>query len=149
MLDERFWSKVNKTDTCWLWTGAKAEYGKFWHEGRVVSAHRLVYEAMRGPIPDGILVCHHCDNPVCVNPDHLFLGTASANIDDMLQKGRQGYTGRRGVKNPKGKLHPYQIREIRIKFSQGQSSSRLAKQYGVNKSTINRIINGDLWSHVR
>lgn len=149
VLDERFWSKVNKTESCWLWTGAKAEYGKFWLDGKTVSAHRLVYESIHGAVPDGMMVCHHCDNPLCVNPNHLFLGTASDNIEDMIQKGRQGYTGQRGVKNPKVKLHPYQVREIRIKARQGQSSSRLAKQYGVNKSTINRIINGDLWSHVR
>ena len=143
---ERFWNKVNKTDSCWWWTGAKSEYGKFWHHGKCVSAHRFSYELMRGPVPDGAMVLHHCDNPLCVNPDHLFLGTALANIEDMIQKDRQGYTGQRGQKNPKARLHPYQVRDIRAKFAQGYSRTRLAAQYQVNWTTIDRILKREIWS---
>lgn len=93
-MEERFWSKVEKTDTCWIWTAAKINgYGVFWHSGKNMKAHRLSYEAAFSPIPIGLYVLHHCDVPSCVNPAHLFLGTQRDNIQDMDSKGR----GRRGI----------------------------------------------------
>jgi hypothetical protein len=86
----RFWKYVNKTDGCWLWTGAigGSGYGLLGVENRNVPAHRLSWQIHNGPIPDGLLVCHTCDNPPCVNPAHLWLGTNLDNARDKMAKGR-------------------------------------------------------------
>ena len=78
-------------DACWVWEGVRDKdgYGRVWIDGHYYRAHRVVWEDEYGPIPDGILVCHLCDNPPCVRPDHLFLGTQKDNIADMLEKGRR------------------------------------------------------------
>lgn len=87
---DRFMGKVDASGDCWVWTGSVAPngYGRFFLDGKVVYAHRAAYELTHGTIPDGLYVCHHCDNPRCVQPDHLFLGTPSDNALDKVQKGR-------------------------------------------------------------
>lgn len=89
---DKFWSKVNKTETCWLWAGpfAGKGYGQLNADGKRWRASRLAYTLECGPIPDGMFVCHHCDTPACVRPDHLFLGTNSDNARDAAAKGRNG-----------------------------------------------------------
>lgn len=90
-IEERFFQKVNKTDSCWLWTGARAQgYGKFSVNGKIWQATRWSYEFHKSPIPDGLLICHTCDFPACVNPEHLWPGTHSENALDMVNKDRQG-----------------------------------------------------------
>lgn len=96
---ERFWRKVDKPNGengCWLWTGSFTTpgYGQFRADGKNLSTHRYAYEISRGPIPKGLLVCHHCDNPKCVRPDHLFLGTHKDNHDDSVAKGRRNHLGK-------------------------------------------------------
>jgi len=95
--EERFWTKVQKTDSCWLWLGSRTSakgYGQFIANGRRYLASRYSWELHNGqPIPDGLIVCHHCDNPQCVNPAHLFTGTYQDNMDDRGAKGRT-YNGR-------------------------------------------------------
>lgn len=89
---DRFWEKVQKTDSCWLWTGGSVPrgYGRFlWPDGRKGYAHRFSYELANGPVPDGLWVLHCCDNPPCVRPDHLWLGTHADNMHDMAAKGRK------------------------------------------------------------
>jgi hypothetical protein len=102
--EERFFQKVNKTDSCWVWTGAlnSKGYGSMGFEGKTMSTHKLSYLWFRGEIPEGMLVCHHCDNPPCVNPEHLFLDTNSGNMKDMFKKGRNGSSTKRQTHCKKG-----------------------------------------------
>lgn len=97
MRDARFWARVAKGEGCWLWQGSVSPngYGRLTVDGEVVGAHRFAFELTSGAaVPDGFYVCHRCDNPTCVRPDHLFLGTPKDNVDDMIAKGRQRLTGR-------------------------------------------------------
>lgn len=108
--EKRFWSKVNKTDDCWLWTGAKTDkgYGRFWKDGKRLAAHRVSYEIASGPIEEGLLICHRCDNVLCVRPDHLLKGTHQDNFDNMVKK---------GLVPPKYKpLTDWELQEIKRKY---------------------------------
>lgn len=152
----RFWSKVEFTDSCWLWTACRIPYGhgQFRVAGKNVLAHRWAYEYMVGPIPDGLRVCHDCpggDNPACVNPAHLFLGTALDNSRDMVRKGRAATGDRHGYRlHPEArvrgdaaswtKVTDAQVREIREAATRGVKQRVLAEQYGVAQCTISEIV---------
>lgn len=155
----RFWSRVDKTDSCWLWTGtisrctSRPTYGVIGRGGRGgpnSSAHRVSYELHFGPIPDGMLVCHTCDNGLCVNPAHLFLGTAKDNMHDMINKGRDRHDSPcRGEQQGSHKLTDAIVQEVRCRYATEHiPHSKLAKEYGVAKSAIGRIIRRQSWRHV-
>lgn len=108
--EQRFLSYVNRTEGCWVWTGGTTgpppKYGCFFDGKKYVRAHRYAYEQAFGPIPDGLFVCHHCDNRLCVRPDHLFVGTQSDNIRDMWSKGRGSTRGNQvSVARAKARSH--------------------------------------------
>jgi len=142
---ERFWEKVDKTDTCWLWFGSKTKgYGKMNINHHCVYAHRFIWEETYGPIPEGLMVLHHCDNPPCVKPSHLFLGTASDNEYDSVNKGR--HFDNAGEKHPLAKLTAIQVREIRLVYIPRILPFRkLASQYNVSQSTIQQVLNRRTW----
>lgn len=108
----KFWSRVDKSGSCWTWQGARGRggYGRFSLALGTLSAHRLAYTLLVGSIPKGMCVCHRCDNPPCVNPDHLFVGTYRDNIRDMMQKGRR--RTRKARRGTDGTLHCSLCRRI-------------------------------------
>ena len=149
---QRFWDKVQKTETCWFWTGAQssAGYGQIRIDGKSIYAHRMAYELLIGPIPDGMFVCHHCDNPACINPEHLFAGTAQDNASDMAKKKRWGKARRlpRGSAVKSSKLTEAQVVEIKRAISMNLPQPGIARQYGVSTTTINLIARGIAWKWV-
>lgn len=152
-VEERFWEKVDKSggpDGCWPWTSATAlGYGVFWLNGGNVKAHRLAWELTIGPIPPGegyhgTCVCHKCDNPICVNPAHMFLGSVADNAADCSRKFRKNP----GEKNRNAKLTDAFVLEARKAHASGASIRGLARKYGVDKSTMSDAIFGRHWRHL-
>lgn len=149
-LEERFWSKVDKSGDCWIWTGACDSKG-YGHlsaggaGGKTIKAARLAYELTYGPVPEGMSVLHRCDNPVCVNPAHLFTGTQADNLQDMTLKGRRRYREHKGSENGRAKLSESQVFEIRKRAAAGEPRSVLAKEYSMCWTTIDGIVAGRLW----
>lgn len=147
-LSERFWTKVQRTETCWLWIRYRNKdgYGRFMFEGRVWNAHRISYRLHYGDIPQGQEVMHVCDNPPCVNPAHLKTGTHRENIRDMLEKKR----GRSpvGTQSPNAKITPEAVRQIRTLSKQGVHQKLIAKRFGITQSTVSKVVLRLAWRHV-
>ena len=147
-IQERFEAKFTKSDGCWEWKAYKRRdsYGWFWFAGRIQLAHRVSYQLYVGEIPNGLCVCHRCDNPGCVNPAHLFLGTIADNMRDCNNKGRGTDTS--GEKNGHSKLIEAQVIEIRVKYANGATQVNLAKEFGVAQTTISNIVCGCTWTRI-
>lgn len=152
-IEKRFFKRVEKTETCWLWkthlnTGG---YGRFYNdEKRFVMAHRFSWEHFNGEIPEGLFILHKCDVRHCVNPDHLFIGTQQDNMDDMVKKKRQGDVKRE--KNSQAKLKEKDVHEIRRRFQDEYFwgiQSKLAKEYGVAQCTISNILREQRWPETK
>lgn len=137
----RFWAKVDRRgpDECWPWTADRKArgYGRFMLDGKVRNASRVAYELLVGPIPEGLFVCHRCDNPPCVNPAHLFVATHLENNADMRRKGR----------GPNVKLTEAQVIEIRALRADGATLTAIGARYGVCMQAVWDVVNRS-WRHV-
>lgn len=133
---------------CWLWTGQlnKSGYGRLGPGRRERAAHRLAYRAFVGEIPAGRLVLHRCDNPRCVNPSHLFLGSLSDNMRDMVAKRRHSVS--RGSASPLAKLSEASVRAIREARFAGENVRGLANHHGVSIHAIYLALRGKTWAHI-
>lgn len=153
-LPKRFLDKIGAPDNrgCRNWIAAKFStgYGAFQYEGRPRRAHRIIWEFSHGPIPNGLFVLHKCDNPACVNIEHLWLGSNQENMDDKVSKGRQTRNGGGpfGEMNKNAKLTAGDILQIRAARAAGVNQYHLADKYGVSQTTICRIVNGRAWRRV-
>ena len=142
---KRFWSKVDKTGDCWEWTACKVTgYGRIKYKRKMVLAHRFSWELLNGPIPDGMLVCHHCDNKGCVNPDHLFISDQAGNVADMFAKGRNPDRPA-GENNHKAKLCDTDVRLIRELNCNRQ---KIADWFGISLSLVYQIKSKSIWRHI-
>jgi hypothetical protein len=155
----RFWSKVDRSggpDACWPWTAGmfSTGYGAFKVDGRTLKASRMAYELSHGPL--GLLqALHHCDNPPCCNPRHLYAGTVQDNVRDRDARGRRPtgdqvpYENRaRGSRHPDAALNETQVAQIRSELQRGCSYANLADRYGVSKGAIAFIARNRTWKHV-
>lgn len=147
---ERLLKRVDVDDEtgCWIWTGRIEGwgYGAIDARGRTYGAHRLSYETFVGPIPEGMIVCHACDRPPCINPAHLWLGTHADNASDRDNKGRQ--IAPRGEDHGNAVLTEPDIAAIRSAHAGGESMTSLAKRYSVTRQNIGFIVRRATWRHV-
>lgn len=147
---DRFWSKVVKTDNCWLWSGSVFQsrgYGQVWIPGIKTPqrAHRVSWIINNGPIPDGMCVLHRCDCRLCVRPDHLWIGTQRENIDDMVKKGRS----QRGENSHRSKLTNADVIEIREMWHTGlYTQLAIADYFGIRQPQVSEIVRRTSWSHI-
>ncbi len=154
LLRERFMEKVRigkKPNECWEWLASvrNSGYGRIKIGDLTRSAHRVSYELHVGKIPNGICVCHHCDNKLCVRPNHLFLGTHRDNARDMVQKGK--HNPARGESAGSAKLTEKQVMKIRTTFKKNNRwgmKTVLARKYGISNAQITHILQGKHWRHV-
>jgi hypothetical protein len=147
----RFLEKVDynfNENGCLEWIGSLTDkaYGLFSYNGKTVKAHRFSYELFYEKIPEGMVVMHSCDNPKCVNPNHLSLGTQEDNIRDMINKNRDNKAKGSAVGN--SKLTEDQVKEIKNKINSGMKQRDIAKEYKVAPNTISNIKNGISWAHM-
>lgn len=131
-------------DQCWEWQSTRnlRGYGKFWLHGRTDLAHRVSYKLHKGPIPAGLQVRHTCDNPPCVNPSHLLVGTGKDNARDAIERDRY----RRGSANGRAKLTEAQVTEIRRCSDDGETQVSMARRFGVSRAAIQWVLNGRSWA---
>jgi hypothetical protein len=152
-VESRFWKNVDQReeDECWPWTGCRTHgYGALHFDRRngVELSHRISYVIHYGSISYGVCICHRCDNPICVNPNHLFPGTQSENMRDMWKKGRGRVFHHQGERNPASKLSESAVLEIIKMRTGGKKLSEMSKMFGVSKSNISSICRGKTWPHV-
>lgn len=138
-IEWRFWMKVDTSGDCWLWKGAlnTSGYGMAFFNGKTHAATRFAYEFINGPIPAGLLVMHSCDNPGCVNPAHLSLGTHQENTDDRVAKGRNVNSG---YGRGRAKFTPAQRAQIRADRKAGATFGQMMKRYDTRINTILKIL---------
>lgn len=144
-IEERFWEKVDKSGDCWLWLGqTNGGYGVISCNGKDKYAHRVSWQIHNGNIPGDILVLHTCDNPPCVNPDHLWLGTDADNTNDKVKKNRHLC----GSSQPNSKLHESDVLVIRELWSVGTSKKAIAWLFDIAEGTAYQIAKRTSWRHI-
>lgn len=147
-LETRFWKYVDRRgdSDCWNWTGDKIRdgYGRIWNNGKTRRAHRISWELRYGEVPENMCVLHHCDNPSCVNPAHLYLGTNQDNVNDKVAKSRQAV----GINNGGNKYPPEKILEIKRLRQDGKTQREIAKTLGVSKGLVYYVITGQVWRNL-
>jgi hypothetical protein len=146
----QLWSRAVWEGECLVWQGATSGmgYGHLRYEGRDVSAHRLAAELTYGPIPPGMHVCHRCDNPPCINPDHLFIGTPADNMADRNAKGRHRSNPRRGETCTQAVLTDALVVEARSLYEAGETINALSARFGIDFRTLGLAIRGKTWAHL-
>lgn len=140
--------RIDNASGCWMWSGytlPRRGYGQFFFNGKTQRAHRVAWLLFRGAIPPQRYVCHSCDCPQCVNPDHLWIGDAAANNADMAAKGRARLI-HYGPANGMAKLDPSRVSEIRELAAHGKSRRAIARLFGIAKSHVDRIVHYRVWS---
>lgn len=150
-LDGRFWERTVVTSTgCWEWQGwaVPKGYGGINYQGKKIYVHRLAWILKRGTIPKGLHVLHHCDNPPCVNPDHLFLGTNDDNIRDCIVKGRQRGGDNTGEKNPRATLTELDVRRIRSLYDHGWKHDQIADVFCASIYAVRKAALRQTWRHI-
>ncbi len=148
-IQDRFFEKILKTENCWFWIGWRnsSGYGQLNNKNKHVLAHRVSWELHKGTIPEGLCVLHKCDNPICVNPDHLFIGTHKDNSMDRTRKGRNA--DQHGERSARAKLKEGQVREIICRYkSQNISQIELGKEYQISQQTVSAILCKERWGHL-
>ena len=153
-VEERFWAKVDASGgpaACWAWNASRDGfgYGHFATERRRIErAHRVSWRFSNGrSIPDGVLVLHRCDNPWCVNPAHLWLGTDADNVRDAVAKRRA--RGAVGERNQGAKLTESQVLDVRRRYREGARQVDIAAAFGIRQTTVSQIVRRETWAHVR
>lgn len=150
-LNGRFWERVKITDAgCWEWQGWKIPkgYGGINYLGKKVYVHRLAWILKRGEIPEGLHVLHRCDNPPCINPNHLFLGTNEDNIHDCMSKGRKVSADVRGEKNPRAILSAVDVLRIRRLYDQGWRHDQIAEAFCASIHVVRKAALRQSWRHI-
>lgn len=152
----RFWRKVDLGGDhprgCWVWTGLRSAlgYGRFVEgAGTHWFAHRFAWSLVNGAPDVGKVICHRCDNPSCVNPAHLFMGTQGDNIRDAASKGRVRLPMLRGEQHPNSKATDSRVCDARRAFAAGSSKAEITRMLGLSKKTVTSLLTGSTWSHVR
>ncbi|MFA5898141.1 MAG: HNH endonuclease signature motif containing protein [Hyphomicrobium sp.] len=141
---KRFWARVSQqVEGCWEWQGrrmAKSPYGQTTYKSKPINAHRLAWILTHGAIPEGLVICHRCDNPPCCRPDHLFTGTHAENTADMIAKQRN-HTPPSGITHPAARFSADQVRALRARYDAGGvSTHELADEYGASSMAVWRVV---------
>jgi len=144
---KRFFDNITKIDSCWIYKKniQESDYRRIYINGKSIGAHRVSYLIHHGSIPEKMFICHKCDNPLCVNPQHLFAGTPKDNSDDMAKKGRGSL--RKGIHYPKPKLTEDNVKDI-FRLSGQLSQRELATKFNVTQGLIEKILNKKAWKKV-